>query len=315
MNSNPTKISFIPKSSLAEQKSFMGRGRPKSIVGFLAIFVFIISVGSYVVFYFSEKSTLLNINTKIVAIKKIQEDLAKAPEINEAKLFRVRYDLAQELLNHHNVFSRVLSFVSKNSLTSAFYSDLSFKRENDNWSLVLDGEVPSYSSLAYQSDVFRKKNNDEFLDFSISNVTLTKGGTITYTLTVLFSQEELSYTKKQEGTKINTWSVSNQDETSTSTSTLTSTLTSTSTPKKPALPSFTPFSTLPPSTSQVPQVLNINIATGTIGVSEQSTATSSSSGWNVTATTAKPSAQKPVATKVATPQSGLSVFLSWFKFW
>lgn len=191
-----SRISFIPKSPLTREELFMERRRPRSIMGFLAILVFVVSIGAYAGFYFYNSSLLKEIDSKTADIQKIQQVLVQSPQIKEARLFRARADLARDLLDTHIVISPLFEFLSQNTLTSIFYDKFSFKKEEEVWMLTLTGEAPSYASLAYQADLLRKKTN-EFVDFSINDIALTKFGSVTFTFIINFAQGHLSYTRVQ----------------------------------------------------------------------------------------------------------------------
>ncbi|MHB1118302.1 MAG: hypothetical protein ACYCZ7_02150, partial [Minisyncoccota bacterium] len=197
MVSDPPKISFIPKSPLVHQESFMERRRPRSVAGFLAIFLFIVSVGSYSGLYFYTSALSQEVVKKVEGIAVMQREFIQSPEIAEAKVFRARAELARELLTQHIAVSPLFAFLSSNTLGSILYDSFSFKRDKEMWVLTLKGEAPSYTSLAYQADVLRKKNaENKFVDFSIDSIALTKYGTVTFELSVYFTQNQLSYVKE-----------------------------------------------------------------------------------------------------------------------
>ena len=74
------------------------------------------------------------------------------------------------------------------------YDKFSFKKGSDGATLELSGEAQNYASLAFQSDVFRSKTN-ELSKFSVSNIALTKFGTVTFSITMTFKPDFLLYTK------------------------------------------------------------------------------------------------------------------------
>ncbi|MDD5152746.1 MAG: hypothetical protein PHS95_01960 [Candidatus Pacebacteria bacterium] len=197
MANNSLKFSFIPKSSFGQEESFIGRKRPRSIIEFIASVCFVLSIGLFAGLY------LYNISvTKQVSNKQKEIDATEVYDqagIDKATSFRTRVELAQTLLNAHLAVSPIFNFLTQNSLNSIYYSDFSFKKEADNWVLDLTGEAPSYSSLAYQTDVLQKNitenNKKELSSFELSNVTLTKFGTVAFALKVTFTPRYLSYTR------------------------------------------------------------------------------------------------------------------------
>ncbi|OHA84419.1 MAG: hypothetical protein A2937_01645 [Candidatus Yonathbacteria bacterium RIFCSPLOWO2_01_FULL_47_33b] len=308
MVSNPPKVSFIPKGPLAREESFMMRRRPRSITGFLAIFAFIVSVGSYGGFYFYEKTLLAEVEKKAKDIADAQRVFIQSPEINQAKVFRARADLARALLDQHTVVSPIFTFLSNSTLGSILYDSFSFKRESNGWSLTLTGEAPSYASLAYQSDVLNKKNKDnEFVDFSISNIALTKSGTVTFGLVVTFAQQQLLYTK--EG-------IIPQP---TIESTPVGDISAPTVSSEPIVPSFetqtTPTAPVTPAGTSDAS----SIATTTAMTTETSASfgtTSAASGWTVEPVVGSPVAETTKTPTVTTaPAATPTSWWSWFKFW
>ena len=197
MTDNTPKISFIPKSSLVREDSFLERKRPRSIMAVLSSLVFVLSVGSYAGLYFYG-NLLEEKNKKIAAdIISAQSIFSQSPNINKAKVFLDRAEITRGLLDAHIAVSPVIDFIEQSTVSRVFYEKFSFKRDGNNLTLELTGEAPTYASLAYQADVLREKSK-ELTGFSIDNVVLTKFGTITFTVKAVFAQEYLSYLKTKE---------------------------------------------------------------------------------------------------------------------
>jgi hypothetical protein len=192
MDGSNTKISFIPKGPLTREESFLERKRPRSVIGFLAAFVFLASVGAYTALYFYDTSLVKKITDKNKDIQDVQNRFSDSSEVVEAKVFRARADLAKELLLEHVAVSPIFTFLSENTLESIVYEKFSFTRGVDGLHLVLVGEAPTYASLAYQADRLREKTK-ELKSFSIDNGILTSFGTVTFTLKMVFAPSYLSY--------------------------------------------------------------------------------------------------------------------------
>jgi hypothetical protein len=304
MVSNPPKVSFIPKSPLAQEESFLMRRRPRSITGFLAIFLFVMSIGSYAGLSFYEGTLSSEVVKTAESIASTQREFLQSPEINEAKVFRARADLARELLNQHIVISPVFSFLSSSTLGSILYDSFAFKRDKGNWALSLTGESPSYASLAYQADVLSKKNKEnEFVSFSITNIALTKSGTVTFALSVEFAQNQLLYASKaaspEEGIPTREISTPTTPTVLTTPSFGTGTRPSAPTTTTPVLPNEPPVSVT---------------ATATPELATSTSIITADSGWTVSPVA--PTSTTPSAAKPATaPAPVKSSFWSWFKFW
>lgn len=193
MDGTNPKISFIPKGSLVREESFLERSRPRSMAGLLAIALFIISIGSYVGFYFYNDSLEKDIVSMTEQIKATQETFSNAPQVWKAQLFSSRAKVAKELLGRHTVVSPTFTFISNNTIESILYDKFSFAHSIDGSKVELTGEAPTYAALAYQGDVFR--NKEELLNFTISNISLTQFGTILFKLTLTFTPDYLAYAK------------------------------------------------------------------------------------------------------------------------
>ncbi len=304
MVSNPPKVSFIPKSPLAQEESFLMRRRPRSITAYLAIFTFIVSVGSYGGFYFYEGTLSKEVAKTAESIASTQREFLLSPEINKAKVFRARAELAQELLNQHIVVSPVFSFLSGSTLGSILYDSFAFKRGKGSWELSLTGESPSYASLAYQADVLLKKSKDgEFTSFSMSNIALTKSGTVTFALSVKFAPSQLLYTKQSVAP------VESIPVMEISTPVIPSDVVIPPS-KKEVLPPVTT-----PTTFVLPKDQPLVVTATTTPESVISKPlTTEDSGWTVSPAVA--TSTSPKTTKPATaPAPVKSSFWSWFKFW
>ncbi len=193
MNGDSSQISFIPKKPLIEDDVFIARQRPRSVLGLLAGFLFLASVGAYTGLYFYEDILLRDIQKKTAEIDEIQREISSSPEIGQAKVFNTRADLARALLSKHIIVSPIFDFLSKNTLGSIFYGDFSFRDEKGVLTLTLGGESPSYASLAYQADVFRASN--DLVSFSVENIELTKSGSVSFDFKMVFNPKFLSYEK------------------------------------------------------------------------------------------------------------------------
>lgn len=192
MDGTNPKVSFIPKGSLVREESFLERRRPRSAIGFIAISLFILSIATYAGLYFYNRSLSKIVAAKTIEIKAAQEEISNIPEVNEARVFRARADLARELLNAHKVASPVFAFLSKNTTESILFDKFSFKNTTEGLVLELSGEAPTYAALAYQTDVLRSQTK-EISNFSVRNVVLTKLGTITFVLELEFNPVYLLY--------------------------------------------------------------------------------------------------------------------------
>lgn len=194
MDSNNSKISFIPKESLVREESFLERRRPRSAMIFIASLIFLSSVVAYAVLLYYNNSLNQTIANRITEIENLQREFTNAPEVREAKVFSARANLARELLSSHVVASPIFNFLSKNTVGTILYDKFSFDNGEKGAVVDLSGEAPSYASLAYQADVF-KKQTKALASFTVNEVTLTEFGTVSFSFTMIFKPDFLSYLK------------------------------------------------------------------------------------------------------------------------
>lgn len=187
-----SKISFIPKSPLVREEDAF-RSRPRSVFAIIASFVFVVSVAAYFGLSFYHRALADNVNQVTNEIESLKKDFDR-PEIQDARVFRARADSARVLLEDHITMRPLFHFLEQYTVERIFYTEFSFVRDRES-SPVLDlkGEAPDYASLAYQMDVFREKK--ELLSTSLSDLTLTKTGTVTFSLSLVFAPDFLSYEK------------------------------------------------------------------------------------------------------------------------
>lgn len=194
MTSDQPKVSFIPKETLVREEPFLERPRPKSLLGFLAVVSLFASVGAYAGLYLFNLTLKQDADAVLAKVEAAQAAFVQAPSIEEARLFQKRAQLAEELLGTHTVVTPVFKFLEENTLSSIYYTSFSLKRGEQGFTVELAGEAPSYASLAYQSDKLNNKTV-ELSEFSFSNITLTKFGSVGFNLKLVFTPEYLSYSR------------------------------------------------------------------------------------------------------------------------
>lgn len=193
MNSDTSKISFIPKSPLAHNDAFVVRRRPTSLIAVLAVIIFFGSVSAYVFFTFYGNTLDKKMSGLTTQIQELQKSFDQ-PEVREARIFNSRANLVHDLLDQHIAVTPVFNFLSENTTENIFYTKINFKRSDENQplSVELSGEAPSYASLAYQVDVLRQKNK-ELSSFGVENIVLTGKGSVGFNFKLAFNQEYLAY--------------------------------------------------------------------------------------------------------------------------
>ena len=145
MTNDQPKISFIPKTSLVREETFLERPRPRSLLSFLAVVSLIASTGAYGVLYAFNYSLERQINDNVASIQVSQKNFSENPAIDKAKNFQTRAERAQELLNSHVVVSPIVRFLKENTLTSIYFNSFSYHESGSDFQVSLTGEARSYT--------------------------------------------------------------------------------------------------------------------------------------------------------------------------
>ncbi len=203
MNSDTSKISFIPKSPLAHDDAFVVRRRPTSLIAVLAVITFFGSVSAYVFLTFYSNTLDKKMSGLTAQIQDLQKSFDQ-PEIKEARIFNARAKLVHDLLDQHIAVTPLFDFLSENTAESIFYTKINFKRAGDSSPLhvELTGEAPSYASLAHQVDVLRQQDK-ELASFEVENISLTSKGSVGFLFKLAFNQEYLSYASQAGSNNFN----------------------------------------------------------------------------------------------------------------
>lgn len=162
---NRFQTSFIP-----QKPPVPGGGeiyRPKSPPNFFVIFGFIVFLFILAIFggLFFYKGTLTKSNEgkkqKISAeIKNFEPELTR-----ELTLLKARIDSSKQLLANHVAASSLFLLLQDITAQTVRFRDMTFTVSEDSLSrerkvgVVLKGEAASYSSIAFQSDIFSRNEN------------------------------------------------------------------------------------------------------------------------------------------------------------
>lgn len=293
MDKTTPKISFIPKGSLVHEESFLEHPRSRNALTIFAVFVFAASVIGFGGLFFYNNSLNGQIVTRLGEIQKVQAAFNRSTQVEKAKSFRSRVSIVQGLLAAHIAVSPVLKFISDNTLSDIMYTKFSLTSQGSGALAKLEGEAPTYAALAYQREVLSKKTN-ELSSFTVSEVSLTSFGTVTFTLVLEFTPGYLSYVNNN-GTNI-----------SSSTSAVVP-----STSSSLVVPNFIPAAPAPaPSGTTTEVEASPSVLTNVLGSS--TTPSEGGSGAPQINTTAS---APDVGSAPEKKQSIWSTFWSWFKFW
>lgn len=192
--------SFIPKgpvssASMATQNYAVRK--PKSILGFLAMLIFVFSLlGAAAVlgykFYlsYSIKTLAAEVEAGKAAIE--EETVQEIMRLNNRMLS------AETLIDKHLIITPFLDFLEKSTLRTVRFREFSYIAENSALRLNMKGEARSYSSLAQQAELFKKSKDIKNPTFS--DISLDDKGNVTFTVSLELDRNFLSYGREVERT-------------------------------------------------------------------------------------------------------------------
>jgi hypothetical protein len=192
MTNDPTKISFIPKNSLVGTDPFLARRRPRSILGILAATFFFLNIIVYVGIYLYKIQLSDQIKEKTTAIAMTNKTFKDSQIAARAKVFQARTQIGREVLDSHIVLSPIFAFVGESTLQSIHFESFDFTYDPQGSRVVLKGEVPGYASLAFQSDILQKRNQ-ELLGFVVRDIKLSPSGSVSFSLEEIIAPSFISY--------------------------------------------------------------------------------------------------------------------------
>jgi len=183
--------SFIPKKSLAAAPSTRKRGATNFLL-IIAVLVFFLSIlGAAGAFLYGE---YLEID---IERKKEQLDRARGafePSlINELTRLDARIASAQTILDSHIAPTRFFGFMEENTLENVRFNSMTVTPSvGSTMNITLGGEATSFSSVALQSDVFKKSSllvePIIFSGFQVNNF-----GRVTFNVTATIDARELLF--------------------------------------------------------------------------------------------------------------------------
>ena len=199
------QTSFIPKKPLiSDPKIRSSRGAGTSVFMFIAIMIFVISIAG-AVFSILWKNVLVN------SQESYREQLAESEKrfnvalIEELKKANTKIDLSEQLLKNHLAVSEIFSIISKLTIEGVRFNSFDFiapSKESEGIKITMRGIGNSFSSIAWQSDVFGKSakfgTNKVLRNPVLSDLALDSNGNVGFTFSATLSPADISYEKLLE---------------------------------------------------------------------------------------------------------------------
>ena len=185
------KSSFIPKKPVSPVSMRQVRSRPMGLLFVLSSVIFVATVvmaGG--VFGYGEylKKDIAN---KSAALEVARRDLQPAL-IEEIRRLDARIRHANSLLSNHLALSPLFGLLEESTLFNVQFTDFSYVFNPEGGvTLNLKGLVPSFGSLALQSDVLYR--NPTFSRVSFSSVDLDEEGNVVFDLDLDVDSAVIAY--------------------------------------------------------------------------------------------------------------------------
>lgn len=183
--------SFMPKKSLVLKPEMQ---RSYGIVTPLAVFLFLASVAVYGITYAYEYQLKGE-------AKKLQDNLAQQEQafdprlLGELQRLDSRMAITKQLLGKHVTLIPFFDFLSTQTIKGLRFSGLTyFSGKDASPQITLAGESKDYDAIALQSDIFGE--NPLVKEFLFSDLTLSKEGTVGFSLTLSLDPTLFSYNER-----------------------------------------------------------------------------------------------------------------------
>lgn len=189
MGPNNFQSSFIPKFD----DGFDASDRKKTSV--LGLFVSVVFVGVILVVLG------LLVYSKILqsSISESKQQLALAESglditnMERMVLFSKKLALSKDLINKHKVISNFLSLLSKNTVQTVQFNDLTYDMSADGLKILLSGLSLDYGSLALQQTIFAGLKDTKSLN--IGDLYIDEKGRVVFKMEIILDPASAIYLK------------------------------------------------------------------------------------------------------------------------
>lgn len=192
--------SFIPKSPVTASipKTSTGRNvREKSLVGFLAMLVFVASV--ILAFGVFGYKFYLKYSIEKMGISLESARAVLQPEaIRELTRLDNRLVFSQELIGGHKIISPLFDFLETSTPVNLRFSSFSYTTTDRGVELVLGGQARGYTTLALLSEVFNE--TQYFLNPIFFDINLNERGEVVFSFRASVDPGLITYKRVVGGT-------------------------------------------------------------------------------------------------------------------
>ncbi|MCX6747948.1 MAG: hypothetical protein NTW98_03350, partial [Candidatus Nomurabacteria bacterium] len=174
------QTSFIPKKPIVQERSTTGR--PTGFFLVIAIFIFLSMVAAAGGVYFYKSIVDKNISEMEKNLN-IAKNRFEPSKITQLQTLDRRLKASNEILGKHIAVSPIFKALSEITMKSVRYTKFGYDVGTSKESRVvikLSGQAQRYSSIALQSDLFKKNKN--LIDPVFSNLALDEKGNVLFDL-------------------------------------------------------------------------------------------------------------------------------------
>ena len=242
------QTSFIPRKPLMPDQGVRVRnnsgGGGTSIFMMIGILAFLVSIGG-AVFVFVAKGSLMSSQDQMIIDLKEKQRQFDTSEIEAIKKANTKIDIAKEILGKHVTIAEIFNIIAGLTIEGVYFQNLEISTGDSSsggdgtYKVSMKGLANSYSSVAWQSDVFGRSEkygtNKVIKNPILSNIIVDEDDNVSFDFSADISQTDISYEKvlndtlKSEGLIIEDLIIDRNTTTITATTTTTSTATTTAT--------------------------------------------------------------------------------------
>lgn len=174
------QTSFIPKKPIVQERSTTSR--PTGFFMVIAVFIFLSMVAAAGGVYFYKSIVDKNISEMEKNLN-IAKNRFEPSKITQLQTLDRRLKASNEILGRHIAVSPIFKALSEITMKSVRYTKFGYDVGTSKESRVvikLSGQAQRYSSIALQSDLFKKNKN--LIDPVFSNLALDEKGNVLFDL-------------------------------------------------------------------------------------------------------------------------------------
>lgn len=169
------QTSFIPKKPIMAMPTNDYSPRPKmSIILFISLVIFIITLVTATILYFYKASIISSINGYQNSLKLAQGSFQQE-QIAELQVYDKRMKASKQILASHVITSPIFTLLSNLTIPTIQFTKFSLDPsiEGNKFAVHMSGLARDYRSIAVQANVFNTSEGSKyFKDVVFSNLTL-----------------------------------------------------------------------------------------------------------------------------------------------